>query len=65
MTYISDTFLRLMAWHETHLNSEEGQGLTEYGLILALIAVMCVAALTTLQGGITGTLESIAGNLGG
>lgn len=27
---------------------EEGQGLVEYGLILALIAVVCVTALTAL-----------------
>lgn len=29
-------------------NDEEGQGLVEYGLILALIAVVCVTALTAL-----------------
>ena len=28
--------------------SERGQALTEFGLILALIAVVCVAALTAL-----------------
>ena len=27
---------------------EEGQGLVEYGLIIALIAVVCIAALTAL-----------------
>ena len=27
---------------------EEGQGLAEYGLILALIAVVCIAAVTLL-----------------
>ena len=27
---------------------EEGQGLVEYGLILALIAVVCITALTLL-----------------
>jgi pilus assembly protein Flp/PilA len=31
---------------------EEGQGLVEYALIIALIAVMLVAALMFLQGGI-------------
>jgi pilus assembly protein Flp/PilA len=43
--------------------SEEGQGLAEYGLILALIAVVCIAALTTLGGGINTTLGSINGAL--
>jgi pilus assembly protein Flp/PilA len=42
---------------------EEGQGLAEYGLILALVAVLCVAALQGLQGGISGTLASVTGNL--
>lgn len=38
---------------------EEGQGLAEYGLILALIAVVCIAALQTLGGGINGALGSV------
>jgi pilus assembly protein Flp/PilA len=42
---------------------EEGQGLAEYGLILALIAVVCVAAVTALGGTISGLLTSLAGNL--
>lgn len=40
-------------------NTEEGQGLAEYGLILALIAVVCIAALTTLGGGISSTLQKV------
>ena len=42
---------------------EEGQSLAEYGLILALIAVVAIAALTTLGDGIRGTLEQVAGEL--
>jgi pilus assembly protein Flp/PilA len=42
---------------------EEGQGLAEYGLILALVAVLCVGALTALQGGISGTLASVTASL--
>lgn len=42
----------------TH-RDEEGQGLAEYGLILALIAVVCIAALTLLGTSIDGTLDSI------
>ena len=44
---------------------EEGQGLAEYGLILALIAIVCAIALTTLQGAITGVLNEVAGALTG
>ncbi len=45
------------------MRDEEGQGLAEYGLILALIAVVCIAALTALGGGIAGTLGTITGSL--
>lgn len=42
---------------------EEGQALVEYGLILALIAVVCVGALTALGVGVEGLLEGIVGEL--
>jgi pilus assembly protein Flp/PilA len=42
---------------------EEGQGLAEYGLILALIAVVCIAALTALGTGISGALGSVTASL--
>jgi pilus assembly protein Flp/PilA len=48
---------------EFKTRDEEGQGLAEYGLILALVAVLCVAALQALQGGITGTLNSVVASL--
>ena len=40
---------------------EDGQALAEYGLLLALIAVVCIAALTALGLAISGTLGSITG----
>lgn len=42
---------------------EEGQGLVEYALIIALVAVVCAAALTTLQGDIDGVFADIGGSL--
>lgn len=45
------------------IRNDEGQGLAEYGLILALIAVVSVAALTALGGGITTTLGSVTSSL--
>ncbi len=47
------------------LKGEEGQGLVEYGLIIALVAVVLIGALTALNGGLSGTFESITGQLGG
>jgi pilus assembly protein Flp/PilA len=39
---------------------EEGQALVEYALILFLIAVVCIAVLTTLGTSVRDTLQSIA-----
>ena len=44
-------------------HSEEGQGLAEYGLILALVAVACLLALGALGTGIASTLGSVTGSL--
>jgi pilus assembly protein Flp/PilA len=37
-----------MVWFMSRFEREEGQALAEYGLILALIAVVCLIALTAL-----------------
>ena len=42
---------------------EEGQGLAEYGLILALIAVACIVALTALGGGIASKMGEVTAKL--
>jgi pilus assembly protein Flp/PilA len=47
------------------LRSEEGQALVEYALILALIAVVSIAALTTLGGNVATQLGNIATAIGG
>ncbi len=47
------------------VRDEEGQGLAEYGLILALIAVVCIAALTTLGGDLTNILGRVSAGLTG
>jgi len=48
---------------QMHAAKEEGQGLAEYGLILALIAVVCIGALTALGGGVSGILNQLNGSL--
>ena len=45
------------------VRSEKGQGLAEYALILALIAILAIAALTFLSGAINGILSTIGGAL--
>ncbi|MEB3205197.1 MAG: Flp family type IVb pilin [Candidatus Sericytochromatia bacterium] len=46
------------------LEEEEGQALTEYGLILGLIAVVCVGALSLMGTNVNNMLKSIASTLG-
>jgi pilus assembly protein Flp/PilA len=45
------------------MKDEKGQALAEYGLILALIAVICVTALGLLGGNVNTTLGTIAAAL--
>ncbi len=44
----------------TNLKNEKGQGMAEYALIIALVAIALVAGLGTLQGGIEGVFNDIA-----
>lgn len=44
-------------------NEESGQGLAEYGLILALVAVVAIVALTGLGNAIVTSLGQVAGSL--
>jgi pilus assembly protein Flp/PilA len=45
------------------LSDDSGQGLAEYGLILGLIAVVCVVAVVFLSGKIQGLLSNVGSNI--
>lgn len=45
------------------LDDEAGQGLAEYALILALIAIVAIVALTFLGGQISTILSDISGSI--
>jgi pilus assembly protein Flp/PilA len=45
------------------LQGQKGQGLVEYALIIALVSVVLVAALTTLQGDIGGVFADIGATM--
>jgi pilus assembly protein Flp/PilA len=47
------------------LRSEDGQALVEYGLILALVAVVCIVALQLLGQNVAAQLTAIATAIGG
>jgi pilus assembly protein Flp/PilA len=63
MSIVDRMFAQILTVAYGIKNDEEGQGLAEYGLILALIAVVCVAALKLLASGVGNTLNSITSNL--
>ena len=49
----------------TRFEREEGQGLAEYGLIIALVSIAAVVALGLLAGAITGVFGDIQTTLTG
>jgi len=51
---------KLMNWLK---NEESGQGMVEYALIIALIAVVLIVALTTLKNGIENVFNETANKL--
>lgn len=48
---------------KTRMEEEEGQGLTEYALILALIAIIAIGALTLLGGSVKSVLSTVANSV--
>ena len=55
MDAITRTYLKL--------RESKGQTMAEYGLIVALVAVVSVAAWTLLGGNISGTINNVAGKI--
>ena len=47
----------------TFFSDDRGQGLAEYGLILGLIAVVCVVAVVFLQGQISALLTRVGNSI--
>lgn len=45
------------------LNNDQGQGMAEYGLILGLIAVLCITAVLFLSGKIQGLLSNVGSSI--
>ncbi|HUE70042.1 MAG TPA: Flp family type IVb pilin [Pirellulaceae bacterium] len=47
------------------LRQEEGATMVEYGLMVALIAVVCIAAVTLIGGNLNTVFNTIATAIGG
>ena len=52
---MTETYLRLQNW----LRDDEGQGLVEYGLIIALVAIVIIVALTAIGTQLNATFTGI------
>ena len=47
----------------TFFRNERGQGMVEYGLIIALVAIVVIAAIVLLGGSLTGIFTKTADTL--
>ena len=64
MTTINMAILTVQNWvAELFAEKEEGQGLVEYGLILVLVAIVCIALLGTMGGSLQNVFSQVNANL--
>jgi Flp pilus assembly pilin Flp len=60
------TLVQLARWEAgSSLRDEDGQTMAEYGVVLALVTLACLAAFTLLSTHIRGGLTSVANLLPG
>jgi pilus assembly protein Flp/PilA len=69
-TEVQPRMLQIMCWFQVRLGAlratlseETGQALVEYGLILALIAAVCIALIATLGGDIKTAFTTITSTI--
>ena len=53
----------LATWLRARFDEERGASLVEYALLVALIAVVCIAAVTLLGNNASSKFSSVAGSL--
>ena len=56
---LSKLITRLYQWYQ----DQKGQGMVEYGLIIALVAIALIVALGAMSGAIGGTFNKITGQM--
>ena len=57
------TFELLATWIRARFDDERGASLVEYALLVALIAVVCIAAITLLGGNASTKFSGVANSL--
>ena len=63
LLYVTWTWMRAMTYDLGH--RDEGATMVEYGLMVALIAVVCIAIVTLVGLALKGKFETVNTNLGG
>jgi pilus assembly protein Flp/PilA len=58
-------YVAAQVWLATRKQRSKGQSLAEYGLILALVAVFCIAALKLLGNSITNMMNGLSTTING
>ena len=65
VTPMIQTWVYLRTWLSSVGRDESGQGLTEYALIIALVAVLVIGAILALSGNLTAIFTKVSNCLGG
>ena len=62
---LEKTVQAMMMWEnlKASLRNQKGQGMVEYGLILALISVVVIGVLTTMGGNLKTMFTNAASNI--
>lgn len=50
----------LMTFVRNYLRNEKGQGMVEYGLILALVSIAAIAVMTPMGNQVTAVFQKVA-----
>jgi pilus assembly protein Flp/PilA len=59
------TYEFLATWLRARFDDEKGASLVEYALLVALIAVVCIAAVTLLGNNASSKFNSVGQSIGG
>ena len=55
----------LKTWIQARVKSERGASLVEYALLVALIAIVCIVAITFIGDSASDSFSEVGSNIGG